>query len=215
MNYIDIHTHKLLHNGEALSVFNHRLKCFDKSEIFNGFYSIGLHPWDIESENDTGLTDETADDKNLCFIGECGFDKNIAAPYQVQEKIFISHVEMSEKMQKPLMIHCVGYFNEIINLSKQLQHAQKWIVHGFTGHPQLALHLLAAGFMLSFGKALFNASGKAVAAFCAIPAGTFFLETDDCEYSIRDIYKRAGVLRGIGEQSLKTEIMNNFKNLYL
>lgn len=62
------------------------------------------------------------------------------------------HYELSETLRKPLILHIVKSFPEIIALRKQWKPTQPWIIHGFRGKPQLARELLAHGFHLSYGK---------------------------------------------------------------
>ena len=62
------------------------------------------------------------------------------------------HYELSETLRKPLILHIVKSFPEIIALRKQWNPTQPWIIHGFRGKPQLARELLAHGFHLSYGK---------------------------------------------------------------
>ena len=62
------------------------------------------------------------------------------------------HYELSETLRKPLILHIVKSFPEIIALRKQWKPTQPWIIHGFRSKPQLARELLAHGFHLSYGK---------------------------------------------------------------
>jgi TatD DNase family protein len=90
----------------------------------------------------------------------------------VQTNIFLHHVELSERLEKPLTIHCVRAFDRMLMLRKQLRPTQPWVIHGFRGKPELAQQLLAAGFDLSFGT-LFNAES-----FNLCPPERRFTETD-------------------------------------
>lgn len=71
------------------------------------------------------------------------------------------HYELSETLRKPLILHIVKSFPEIIALRKQWKPTQPWIIHGFRGKPQLARELLAHGFHLSYGKK-YNPSSLAI-----------------------------------------------------
>ena len=227
MYYIDIHTHKPIYNSETISILNIRLGNNNpKPETRNPKpdtqnpkpdtqnpklpFSSGLHPWDLKDLSDINLLEEIIQGNSLAAIGECGFDKNIKIPFSIQKEIFIKQVEISESFHKPLIIHCVGYFNELIILKNDINPAQQWIIHGFTGHIQLAKQLIDKGFMLSFGKAIFDDKSKAVDSFKIIPENSFFLETDECEKSIQEIYLRASQLKSIAVENLKSLIYNNF-----
>jgi len=220
MYYIDIHTHKPIFNSEIISILNIKLgNNNSKPQTRNSKpetpnpklpFSSGLHPWDLNDLSDINLLDEIIQENNLVAIGECGFDKNIKIPFSIQKEIFIKQVEISESFHKPLIIHCVGYYNELILLKNDIKPAQQWIIHGFTGHTQLAKQLIDKGFMLSFGKAIFDDKSKAVDSFKIIPENSFFLETDECEKSIQEIYLCASQLKNIAVETLKSLIYNNF-----
>lgn len=83
------------------------------------------------------------------------------------------HYELSETLGKPLILHIVKSFPEIIALKKQWKPAQPWIIHGFRGKPQLARELLAHGFHLSYGKK-YNPASLALT-----PASRLLRETDE------------------------------------
>ena len=214
MYYIDIHTHKTRTEPEIISILNIRLGYDDNISPVNCLYSIGLHPWDIKDITDIELLDKITDDNNLLAIGECGFDKNINIPFSIQKNIFIKHVELSEKYHKPLIIHCVKYFNEIISLRIELKPTENWIIHGFCGSSQLAKQLIESGFILSFGKVLFDERKNMKNLFCMIHDNLFFLETDESTKSIENIYLRVSEIKEISVENLKKLIYNNYKNVF-
>lgn len=210
MNYIDIHTHKPNSDKDVIAILNIRLGHSKRLVLPQSPFSCGVHPWDIKKTIDINFLDEVRWNKYLFAIGECGFDKNIYASYPVQKSVFIKQVEISESLQKPLIIHCVGYFNELMSLIKTVNPSERWIIHGFTGHPQLAKQLVDSGLMLSFGKAIFDEAGKTTDSFSQIPEESFFLETDESDINIRDIYSRASEIKGISNDNIIKLIYNNF-----
>ena len=138
-------------------------------------YSVGVHPWwtaevclDVLIE---GVRFWTLHPQ-VVRIGECGLDKLKGGAIDVQERVFIEQVELSERLKKPLTIHCVKAFDCLLGLRKQLRPTQCWVIHGFRGKPELAQQLLAAGCDLSFGT-LYNE-----AAFNLCPPDRRYRETD-------------------------------------
>ena len=138
-------------------------------------YSVGVHPWwtaeeclDILIE---GVRFWTLHPQ-VVRIGECGLDKLKGGAIDVQERVFIEQVELSERLKKPLTIHCVKAFDRLLGLRKQLRPTQCWVIHGFRGKSELAHQLLAAGCDLSFGT-LYNE-----AAFNLCPPDRRYRETD-------------------------------------
>jgi TatD DNase family protein len=149
------------------------------------YCSVGLHPWYINAEwkSEMDKVHTAAAAENVLFIGETGLDKLRGADSELQEAIFIEHIRISESVGKPLIIHCVKAFDEIIALRKKMRPQQQWIIHGFRGKPQQAQQLLDNGFQLSFGEH-FNADSLTL----AFHRRSLWLETDESPHSIEEIY---------------------------
>lgn len=200
---IDIHTHRPDHSQLALSIRN-----LMPGEAWSSepYCSVGLHPWNInaewKSEMDKVHTAATAE--NVLFIGETGLDKLRGAVPELQETIFIEHILISESVGKPLIIHCVKAFDEIIALRKKMRPQQQWIIHGFRGKPQQAQQLLDNGFQLSFGEH-FNADSLTL----AFHRHSLWLETDESTHSIEEIYEAASKCLNIPVAQLEQEINSN------
>ena len=67
---------------------------------------------------------------------------------------------------------------------------------------------------LSFGKALVKDKSNASVAITSIPEDQFFLETDDENISIIEIYQAATMLKKISFTALKNNQIENFKNAF-
>lgn len=210
MKIIDFHTHKNVQSEIVISIQSIR-----QGEPLpqQGLFGYGLHPWDSETQTIFQINDDIKNNKNLFYIGECGLDKLKGGSLEQQLSIFEDHIQISEKLKKPLVIHCVGYFNELLQIKKEKQPHQPWIIHGFTGHPQLARQLTSAGFRLSFGPAILSEKSKAAQSLKQIPPESFFLETDDSNEPIKEIYKNAIKIRSISIKQMIEIIWNNFLSL--
>ena len=185
MIYVDIHTHKSV-DSNCVAVRN--LTFPEAEELFastvDGWFSVGFHPWhagEFSAERMKQLTTWVADPRFIA-LGECGLDKNSKASFEVQVDVFEQQIALSEKAQKPMIIHCVGFFNELLALKKKFKPLQLWIIHGFRSKPELAFQLLKAGCALSFGEH-FNADSVRVT-----PLDRLFVETDESQMSITEIY---------------------------
>src|SRR4029078_3015939 len=128
--------------------------------------------------------------ENCLAIGECGIDKRIETPLQIQTEVFEAQLKLAEKHQKPVVIHCVAAFQEVIEIKQRLKISVPMIIHGFSKNEQVAQSLIKNGFYLSFGKYLFqNPATESV--FKNIPLDSFFLETDTLELGIEEVYRHA------------------------
>ena len=183
--FVDIHTHKS-HKSDYPAIRN---LTFDETNALfpsegNGLFSVGIHPWDADKFSDAMLLKlhKLITDHRFAAIGECGLDKHCNIPLDVQQYAFEQQIALSEQTEKPLIIHCVGYFNELFEIKKKINPRQLWIIHGFRAKPQLAMQALKAGCSLSFGEH-FNAESV-----CVTPLEKLYVETDESQTPIGEIY---------------------------
>lgn len=202
MKYIDIHTHSNFSTNESIVVRNLSLSEGENFTALDeeGFVSVGIHPWDIEKLDEDWFVrlQKVVEDKRIAMIGECGLDKNIETELELQKDIFTKQIQLSESIKKPLIIHCVGRFNELIELKKIHNPFQKWIIHGFRGKPQLAEQLLRAGFDLSFGEK-FNPESVEIT-----PVERIFVETDESTVPVGQIYEQIAEIKGCKVEELNS-----------
>lgn len=192
MIFIDIHTHQKPEN-QPFTIYNIDWQKADLlfAQYPQAHFSAGFHPYNLSdfSEGNFEIFAETMKNPQMVAIGECGLDKNITADFELQKQVFEKQIGLSETLQKPLIIHCVGYFNELIRLKKDIKPAQQWIVHGFRGKPQLAEQLLKNDFRLSFGEK-FNPESVKIT-----PLNALLAETDESTLSIEQIYQQIALAK--------------------
>ena len=196
---IDFHTHKIYAAESPIFA----IRSLDISEIDNineiGNYSVGLHPWHSTTRNfeeNLLLLEKVLAQKNVLMLGECGLDALRGEPLPFQIMALEQQIQLAEKVGKPLVLHCVKAFNELIEIKKRLKPTVPMIVHGFNRSANIGNDLLKSGFLLSFGTALLNEKNDRLRAFFQkTPSESFFLETDNSDISIEKIYETALQLR--------------------
>jgi len=199
--FVDIHTHDINSNNQYAIInmkLNEAQDMLDLSK--HKFFSIGIHPWDVhrvESEM-TQMLEKHASSQKVKAIGECGLDKNSTATFEAQMEVFEKQILISENTLKPIIVHCVGYFNELINLKKTLKPSQAWIIHGFRGKPELAKQLIMSGFYISYGEK-FNIQSVKIT-----PLENLCIETDESSMIIEEIYKNIATIKSCNFQDLGT-----------
>lgn len=183
MTYYDIHTHQNVKTPNVRSIVN----LFPGDTIpAHSYCSVGIHPNYIHTshiQHELALVSKTLAMSEVVALGEIGLDKNSHVSIDVQRKVFIDQWEINRVYNKPIIIHCVKAFDELLSLKKRLNDTSNWIIHGFRGKPQQATQLISHGFALSFGY-WFNEEAVKV----AFP-DSLFLETDDRSISISDVYQ--------------------------
>lgn len=219
---IDIHCHRLTKafDCQILSLDTHQLSDnVDVALPSECYFSLGIHPWFIERQDWQSALQILVDvgrNPNLLAVGECGLDKCIATPMNLQIEVFIRQIELAERFGKPLIIHCVKAFNELMQLKKSRKAVSAWIVHGFNANPLLAAQLTKHDCYLSFGVALLNSSSHAGRALTETPTDRLFLETDAAkDVSISEIYAAAAKILGLDAATLRQQILSNFKRVFL
>ncbi|CAA0147682.1 TatD family hydrolase [Tenacibaculum maritimum] len=211
--FIDVHTHNTHHPDEVLPIIN---RYPDSYLLPNTAFSIGIHPWYILEEklyNELSILEEKLQHPNCYALGECGLDKLSQTDFQLQLDVFKEQIKLSEKFQKPLLIHCVKSFQEIVLLKKKTQPKQPWIIHGFNKHFQVAKELTKHGISLSFGAALLQ-NKKLQETAKKVSLTTLFLETDNSKESIISIYKKLSEIKEIELNLVKQEINKNYKHIF-
>lgn len=209
--YIDIHAHKKNSAKNLKAVLN--LFPGEKPES-GALYSAGLHPWLIKEENIVGdmrKVEKLLKFENVIAVGETGLDRACKVSFELQEKIFLEHIKLADELQLPLIIHCVRSYPDLIHFKKTEKSSVPWIIHGFNGNKLIAEQLLEHGFYFSFG--IKNLEGKSQV-FCNIPSGMIFLETDESDFNIKDVYEKAAEIKNLETENLLARINENFEKIF-
>ena len=113
---------------------------------------------------------------------------------------------MAEQLHKPVVVHCVRAYNERIELRRQYA-STPWVVHGYSGSPQLAMQLKDKGIYVSLGAALLDpARSKPRQTLLQLGADNILLETDTATCGIESVYQSAAQLLGISVDLLADKI---------
>ncbi|HOI31643.1 MAG: TatD family hydrolase [Bacteroidales bacterium] len=211
--YIDVHTHQNHTTDQSIIAIQNAESSFISSISSSLYYSYGIHPWRIlDGHIDEKLNHlyTLASQNQIVAIGECGLDKAIDTPFEVQQQVFQQQINLSKTFKLPLIIHCVRAYSEILALRKKFPEGC-WIIHGFEGNETLAKQLISKNMHLSIGSALFNPKSKISRSIEHISILRLFFETDDRNiYSIQEIYEQASKLLGLNSDDLKVQIFRNF-----
>ena len=169
---------------------------------------------DVQNIENQLLTLKKESKKEHCLaIGECGLDRRSAVSIIEQEAIFAAQIKWAMEIQKPLVIHCVKAFSELIKMKKKYQTNVAFVVHGFNNNQQIFDELLKNNFYFSFGKAILQENSNATKALKNIPHNRFLLETDNEKISTKTIYETASNILNIEENKLKVLIVNNLEEI--
>lgn len=208
----NLHTHSSSGNLNVFEVVNR----YPYETIDVPYFSTGIHPWHIDMEKleeHLAIIEERLQLPNCLALGECGLDKRIEIPLEIQIEVFEKQLLLAKKYQKPVILHLVAAFQELVEIKNRLQPGVPMVVHGFSKNWQVAKQLLDNGFYLSFGKYLLR-NPELSGVFTQVPDDRFFLETDTIEEGIAGVYAKAAFARNVDIEKLKNTVSTNFKTVF-
>ena len=205
MNFFDFHHHDA---DRKSGIYNLKFN----EEIPENFFSAGIHPNALSDGLEKQLLwlQEISVAENCVAIGECGLDGLIDVDEESQEKAFQAQIEIANSVKKPLIIHCVKRFSQLLKFRKMSK--VPMIVHGFNKRKTIGDDLLKNGFCLSFGKSvLYNVNLQDF--LRDFPTDKLFLETDSSDFEIKELYQKVAGLKNISLEDLSQKIRENLHNL--
>jgi TatD DNase family protein len=148
------------------------------------FAAVGVHPNEAAEATDADWSAilELAERPEVVAIGETGLDRYWdRTPFDVQQEWFGRHLELADRLDRPVVIHCRDCTRELIEQLRSLGRPIRGVQHSFTGRWEdacafldLGLHLSFAGMLTYTNKAL--DALRAVAA--RVPLDRILVETD-------------------------------------
>jgi len=209
--YIDIHTHKKQSNENVFSLQNISPEKFIQlPDSEKRYFSVGIHPWYINAtvEEQINTLKQIASHPAILAIGETGLDKICEVDFDLQKEVFNAHISIAKAVKKPLIIHCVKAYNDVLQLLKETRTNVPILFHGFRGKPPLAKELTNTDYYLSFGRFFNEESLKET------PFNRIFLETDDKEIEIEQVYKLVAEVKEVSVEELIEVIKGNFEECF-
>lgn len=185
----DIHTHVPSHADSLLSipvseVVPWLMRQPEAGVVGSPSFSLQLHPWHLKGRSDITAFEtmafQLAANPAFVAVGECGLDSLCGVELSLQHEAFLAALRIAKQLQRPVIIHCVRLWQEMMSDVQEVLTTQECIkmpvvIHGFRKGPQLARQLLDAGFSISLGTR-YNEEVKPM-----IPPDRLYFETDQTE----------------------------------
>lgn len=211
---INTHTHHLTNSSKnILDIYNQYPWNFIENDAY---YSIGIHPIFIDQstiEKDLLTIEHHLPDEKCLAIGEIGLDKITPIDLETQTKVFKDQLKIAEQHQIPVIIHCVRAYQEILHIRNEMKLTIPFIFHGFNKNQQLAQQIISNNCLLSFGKILLQ-NPNLQTIFANLSQENFFLENDDSQIPIEEIYSKAAEIRNTSVDEIQNIIQNNFNRIF-
>lgn len=219
IDFIDIHSHKKLSDLNELIVQNiHAYELDDFYFQTSKFYSIGIHPWFINEHNANRELQKieflAGNNNHIIAIGEAGIDRVNSVELDLQKDIFIKQVEISESIKKPMIIHCVRAYMDILEIRKKMKVTMPWIFHAYSENLNIAQKLVNENCYLSIGSRILNDTGKLSEVLENIDINYIFAETDEFEGKISKIYQKIAEIKKMSIVNLQNQLKMNFNSVF-
>jgi TatD DNase family protein len=203
MFFPDVHTHFLTGNPNAI---------FNANSSIDSFHSRGIHPWLIDENRSLEKLESDLQHPKCIALGEIGLDKVCSSDYTLQRQVFIEQIELSEKYNLPVIIHCVRASNELFQLKQEIKPTQHWIWHGFN-KASILQQTLENEIIPSLGEAILH-NEYLRNELANLESSQFLLETDTSTFSIEMIYKTVAEIRNQSIESIQKEQITNFERIF-
>lgn len=187
---------------------------------------FGIHPQNPVVKNAEFL-ENLLKNNELDAIGEAGFDfftEEFRKNFDLQNEAWHIQLELAEKYQKPLIVHCRKAMQNIFKDMDLLKKIPAVLFHSFPGPMEEASSVLRKlpDAFFSYGKQILNRNKKVLSCVKNLPLKNILLETDapfqwlknerftSCS-EIKRVYRAAFDVR----KELSPEILkNNFFTLF-
>jgi len=144
---------------------------------------VGLHPHNAGQASEplwSGLED-LLKAGGILAVGETGLDYHydFSVP-DLQREAFVRHIELAERFNLPLVIHCREAVEDALSILAAHCHRSPWgVFHCFTGTPREAKQIIEAGWYISLaGIVTFKNADNVRESAGVIPLDRLLIETD-------------------------------------
>ena len=145
--------------------------------------AVGFHPHEAKDCDEAAFAEieRLAAGERVAAIGEAGLDYHyMHSPREVQRDVFMRHVALAKRLDKPLIIHNRESTADLLELlSSRAAAGLRGILHSYTEDLETARTLIDRGHFISFsGIVTFRNADPLRAVAAALPHDRVLIETD-------------------------------------
>ena len=196
------------------------------------YATVGISPNDIDDfkKEDLKEIENLASNKKVVAIGEIGLDYHWNTENKEKQKeIFISQIEIANKLELPIVIHTREAIYDTLDILKnKITCNKKGIFHCCPLNIDLVREGLKLGFYISFaGPVTFKNSKNADEVIKMVPLDKMLIETDSPYLSpeplrgkrndsrnVKYIAQKIANVKEISLEQVAKETYNNAKNIF-
>lgn len=159
-------------------------KSISLADQYDFVYSaVGFHPHEakfMDEQAQNEIENLALSNKKVISIGEIGLDYYYDfTPRAKQEEVFISQMELANKLDLPFIVHSRDASQETYELIKKYKNSVDCVLHCYSQSKEMAKLYLNLGCYLSFaGPVTFKKSSNLQEVAKYAPIDRIFIETD-------------------------------------
>lgn len=145
------------------------------------YASVGVHPHNAKEikEDDYKVLEELLMHKKVVAVGEVGLDFYYdLSPRDVQLDVFKKHLDLSKKVDKPVIIHSREASQMVFDTIKD-SGVRKGVIHAYSGSLEMAKEYIKMGYYIGVGGVItFKNAKSLVEVVEGIGLENILIETD-------------------------------------
>ncbi|MCO4793247.1 MAG: TatD family hydrolase [Bacteriovoracaceae bacterium] len=213
MSWFDFHTHQ---ENKENSIYNLTINENDNtSPPDSSPFSIGLHPWFQLNDTIFNKVKMISKLKNCVAVGETGLDKVRDENFELQVIYLKKHFELAEEIEKPVILHCVKAYNDILKIALDMKLTVPVIFHDYNGGEEITIRLIKeSNFYFSLGRLFMSKSSKVRQSVSHIPINRVCFETDDKKIDLDLLGETLSNIKFLTKQKIEEEQGKTFYRLF-
>lgn len=208
MEFIDFHSHNLTGEVHPCTIASYSLPKIGRCPK-GQYHSVGLHPWDTERLDAYRVVDQALEQylkSDYCLaLGEVGLDRLRGASLPVQEELLAVQLQIAEKLQKSVVVHCVRAWSELLSVFRKQTFTYQKAIHGYRGGIPVLERLIEEEWYISAG---FYTPPELIT---HIPLNQLLLESDDTNLPITALYEQTALLLKLSTDELQAIVKGNIQ----
>ena len=202
-------------------------------EFPHTYAAVGIHPENLEGVNEDSLKEiETlAHDPNVIAIGEVGLDYHWfhdPKEHENQKTWFKKQIDLANKLNLPLTIHGRDASEDLLKILSETTPKFGAVLHCYSGSPEMLERFAQLGLYFGFdGPITYKNAITPKESVIRCPLDRLLTETDSPYLSptpyrgktnepahIVEIQKQIAFLKGMPEDVVEKQVLNNFEKLF-
>jgi TatD DNase family protein len=192
--------------------------------------SCGVHPLHQEDACDYGVLLEHAQRDDVIAVGETGLDYYYSADTKsTQLQSFVDHINVANKVKKPLIIHTRNAQQDTLSLlNEHYEQDTGAVLHCFTESLEMAQAAIKMGIYISIsGIVTFKSAAELQETVRQLPLDKLLIETDSPDMPLKGfqgqrntplqtmlVAKALAQLKGVSLEEVEKQSTDNYNKLF-